>query len=108
MREAVLVHLVDEVPEHLLGDVEVGDHAVLERADGGDRARRSAEHALRLDPDRVHLARTLVDGDHGRLGEHDAATPHVHERVGSAEVDGHVTAAEAGESAHPTHKAGAV
>jgi hypothetical protein len=37
MREAVLVHLLDEVAQHLLGHVEVGDHAVLERADRGDR-----------------------------------------------------------------------
>jgi hypothetical protein len=34
VREAVLVHLLDEVAEHLLGDVEVRDDAVLERADG--------------------------------------------------------------------------
>ena len=33
VREAVLVDLLDEVAEHLLGDVEVGDDAVLERAD---------------------------------------------------------------------------
>ena len=35
VREAVLVHLLDEVAQHLLGHVEVGDHAVLERADRG-------------------------------------------------------------------------
>jgi hypothetical protein len=34
VREAMLVHLLDEVPEHLLGHLEVGDDAVLERADG--------------------------------------------------------------------------
>ena len=39
VRPAVLVHLLDEVAEHLLGHVEVGDHAVLERADRLDRAR---------------------------------------------------------------------
>ncbi len=49
VREAVLVHLLDEVAEHLLGDVEVGDHAVLQRADRGDRPGRPAEHPLRLD-----------------------------------------------------------
>src|SRR5215218_902347 len=38
VRPAVLVHLLDEVAQHLLGHVEVGDHAVLERPDGGDRA----------------------------------------------------------------------
>ena len=37
VRPAVLVHLVDEVAEHLLRHVEVGDDAVLERADGADR-----------------------------------------------------------------------
>ena len=99
VREAVLVHLLDEVAEHLLGDVEVGDDAVLQRADGRDRARRAAEHPLRLDADGVHLARALVDRDDRRLGEHDAAAAHVDERVRGAEVDGHVAAAEAGEIA---------
>ena len=65
---------------------------------------RAAEHPLRLDADGVDLAGALVDRDHRRLGQHDAATAHVHERVGSAEVDCHVAAAEAGESVHPTHK----
>ena len=41
VREAVLVHLLDEVAQHLLGDVEVGDDAVLQRADRADRARAS-------------------------------------------------------------------
>jgi len=38
VREAVLVDLLDEVAEHLLGHIEVGDDAVLERADRLDRA----------------------------------------------------------------------
>ena len=94
VRPAVLVHLLDEVAEHLLGDVEVGDDAVLQRPDRGDVAGRAAEHALGLDADGVDLAGALVDGDHRRLGEHDAAAADVDERVGGAEVDGHVTAAE--------------
>ena len=97
VRKAVLVDLLDEVAEHLLGHVEVGDDAVLQRADRGDRARRAAEHPLRLDADGVHLAGALVDRDDRRLGEHDAAPAHVDERVGGAEVDGHVAAAEAGQ-----------
>ena len=104
MREAVLVHLLDEVAEHLLGDVEVGDDAVLQRADRGDRSRRAPEHALRLDADRVHLARALVDRDDRRLGENDAAAAHVDERVRGAEVDGHVAAAEAGQGLEPGHE----
>src|SRR6201987_956862 len=81
VREAVLVHLLDEVAQHLLGDVEVGDHAVLEGTDRLDRPRRSSEHPLRLDADGVHLSGPLVDGDHRRLREDDAATAHVDERV---------------------------
>src|SRR5204862_523507 len=73
VRPAVLVDLLDEVAQHLLGDVEVGDHAVLQRADGLDRARRAAEHALRLDADGVDLSGARVDRDHGRLAQHDAA-----------------------------------
>ena len=103
MREAVLVHLLDEVAEHLLGDVEVGDHAVLERPDRGDRPGRAAEHPLRLDPDGVHLAVPLVDRDHRRLREHDAAPPHVDEGVGGAEVHRHVAAAEAGHRSKEAH-----
>src|SRR5262245_2231762 len=103
MREPVLVHLLDEVPEHLLGDVEVGDDAVLQRTDGRDRPWRASEHPLRLDADRVHLAGALVDGDDGRLGEHDAAPAHVDERVGGAEIDGHVAASEPGDGFEPAH-----
>ena len=103
MGEAVLVHPLDEVAEHLLGDVEVGDHAVLERADRLDRPRGAAEHPLRVDADGVHLAGRRVDRDHRGLGEHDAATAHVDERVGGSEVDRHVAAAEAGQVPENSH-----
>ena len=92
----MLVHLLDEVAQHLLRHVEVGDDAVLERADGGDRAGRAAEHPLRLHPHGVHVTRALVDRDDRRLREHDAAPPHIDKSVRRTEVDGHVAAAEAG------------
>ena len=104
VREAVLVHLLDEVAQHLLGHVEVGDHAVLERPDRADRARRAAEHALRLDADGVDLAGALVDRDDRRLGQDDAAAADVDERVRGAEVHRHVAAAEAGQSAEKAHR----
>src|SRR3954452_19715138 len=94
VREPVLMHLLDEVTEHLLGDVEVGDHAVLQRPDCRDRPGRAPEHSLRLDADRVHLARALVDRDHAGFREHDAATAHVDERVRRPEVDSHVATAK--------------
>ena len=56
------------------------------------------------DPARVHHGGARIDRDDGRPGEHDAATAHVDERVGGAEVDGHVAAAEAGEVTEETHR----
>ena len=64
---------------------------------------RAAEHPLGLDADGVDLARARVDRHHRRLGEHDAAAAHVDERVGGAEVDRHVAAAEAGEVGEEAH-----
>ena len=92
LRPAALVHLLDEVAEHLLADVEVGDDAVLQRADGLDVAGRAPDHPLRLGADRERAAVARVDRDHRRLVEHDAAAAHVDERVRGAEVDGHVAA----------------
>jgi hypothetical protein len=45
------VDLADEVVEHHLDGVEVGDDAVLERADGDDALRGLADHRLRLGAD---------------------------------------------------------
>jgi hypothetical protein len=104
--EPVLVHLLDEVAKHLLRHVEVRDDAVLERADRGDRPGRAAEHALRLDADGVHLTGALVDRDDRWLREHDAATAHVDEGVGGAQVHGHVAASEPGDRFEPAHRGG--
>jgi hypothetical protein len=94
------------VAEHLLGDIEVGDHAVLERPDCLDRPWGTAEHPLGIDADRVHVAGCRVDRDHRGLGEHDAAPAHVHERVRGAEVNRHVAAAKSREVAEDAHGEG--
>ena len=104
MREPVVVHLLDEVAEHLLGDVEVGDDPVLQRPDGGDRSGRASEHALGLDPDGVDLTRALVDRDDARLGEDDASAADVDERVGSPEIDCHLPPPEPAQCAPKTHE----
>ena len=88
------MHLLDEVAEHALGGVEVGDDAVLERADGHDVARRAANHLFGLGTHREDSSGVVVDRDDTRLVEHDAAPTHVDQRVGGTEVDGHVTADE--------------
>ena len=92
--ETALVHLLDEVAEHLLRDVEVGDDAVLQGTNGLDVARRAADHALGLGPDGEHGSAQGVDRDHGRLVQDDATTTHVDERVRRPEVDGHIATKE--------------
>src|SRR5207237_5591111 len=48
-----LVRLADEIAEHPLRRLEVRDDAVAHRLDGGDVARRAAQHLLRLDANRL-------------------------------------------------------
>ena len=92
---AAAVHLLDEEPQHLLGRLEVGDHAVLERADGGDVVGRAADHPLGLVADGEDLAGGGVERDHAGLVEQHALAADVDQRVGGAEVHGHVAADEA-------------
>ena len=103
------MHRLDEVLQHLLGDGEIGDHAVLHRADGLDVARHPAEHLLGLQRPRPHhllAAGTtfLADRDDGRFIQHDAFAAHVDERVGSAQVDGQIAGEIAAQEAeHAAH-----
>src|SRR5207249_11095928 len=88
-----VVDLLDEVAEHRLVDLEVGDDAVFERPDGDDVAGRAAEHFLRLGADGQHLAaalRLLLHRHHRGLVADDALPLHVDEGVRRAEVDGEV------------------
>jgi len=94
------VHLLDEVAQHLLGDVELGDDPVGERADRDDVTGRSPDHLFGLRPHRDDLPRSGVDRDHGRLVEDDATVTDVHEGVRRAEVDRHVAAEEPKEGPH--------
>src|SRR5581483_10380023 len=93
LQHAALLHLADEVLQHLLGDGEVGDDAVTQRADAGDVVRRAAEHALGVEPHRFDFlgaADVVADGDHRRLVEHDAFITNEDQGVGGAEVNGQV------------------
>jgi hypothetical protein len=82
-----VVRLLDEVREHLLGDLEVGDDAVLHRLDGHDVAGRPAQHLLGFLPDGLDLPGDLIDGDDGRFVDDDALAPRVDTRIGGAEID---------------------
>jgi hypothetical protein len=88
---------VDEVAHHRLGDLEVGDDAVLHRPDGDDVAGGAAEHLLGVladgdDPLRVALA---LDGDDARLVGDDPLALHVREGRGGPEIDGQVVGEQA-------------
>jgi hypothetical protein len=94
-REAALaVHLLDEVLDHLLGDIDVGDDAVAQRADRLDLVGRLAHHQLGVVADRLDALDAVdrLDGDHRRLVQHNAAAADVYHRVGGAEIDRHVLA----------------
>ena len=93
-----LVHLVDEVPDHLLGDVEVADDPVPERAHGDDVGRRPADHPLRLGSDGKDPFGLRVDGDDARFAHDDAAIANVDERIRGSEVDPDIAGEHAEES----------
>jgi len=71
----------------VLADLEVGDDAVLHRAEGLDVAWGAAKHHLGFIADGDGLARARADGDDRRLAENDAAVLEEDERVGGTEVD---------------------
>jgi hypothetical protein len=63
--DALRVDHLDELLEHLLGDGEVGDDAVLHGPDGFDVARHLAEHGLGLLADGLDGLLAVADRLHG-------------------------------------------
>ena len=91
-----LARLSDEVLQHLLGAREIRHHAVAQRSHHLDVGGGSADHAFGLGADGFDFGfvqvRILADGDHRRLIKDDSFAGYVHERVGGAQIDGHVVA----------------
>ena len=90
------MHHLDELLEHLLGDGEVGNHAVFHGADGFDVAGHLAQHGLGFLADRLDglfalRAAFVANGDHRGLVQHDALVAHVNQGVGGAKVNGQVS-----------------
>ena len=83
-----VMRLVDEVIQHLLGDFEVSDDAVLHRLDGDNIAGRAAQHFLRLFTDRLNFAGRFVQRDNRRLIDNNAFSFRENQRVGGAKVNG--------------------
>ena len=82
--------LVDEVAEHGLGLLEVGDDAVLEGAGGDDVGGGLAKHALGFFADGEDLVGVFIDGDDAGLADDDAFAAYVDEGVGGPEVNSDV------------------
>ncbi len=90
-----MVYAFDELLDHLLGDDEVGDHAIFHRPDRSDVAGSAAEHLFRREADLLdHFfavrSAFLADRDDGGFIQHDAFATHVNQRVCRAQVDGEI------------------
>ena len=84
---AVAAGLLEEVLQHIGGDVKVGDDAVLQGADSHDAAGGAADDGLSLS---AHAAHFVVLGVHGHdrgFTHDDALALHVNEGIGSTEID---------------------
>src|SRR5581483_4660394 len=99
---AAIMNFLNEVAEHRFGDLEIRDHAVLQRPDRDDAARGAAEHAFGL---RAHGQNffapalvSLLHRDHRRLVADDALILDVDQSVGRAEINGKVVGKDADEA----------
>src|SRR5450631_970150 len=96
-----VVRLLDKVIQHLFGDLEVGDNAVLHRLDGDDVARRTAQHLFRLFADRLYLTGVLVDRNDRGFVDNNALAPCVDEGVGRPQIDRKIAGEHAKQRAQP-------
>src|SRR4051812_36540789 len=90
------MHAVNEVLDHFLSGLEIGDNAVFQRTLGVDLGGGASEHELCFvaESERHHDAAHVFHRDDGGLVEHDPPALYVDERVGRTEVDGHVGGSE--------------
>src|SRR5215218_1650630 len=100
-KPSLRLHLADEVGEHLLRDLEVGDHAVLEGPQGHNAAGRAAEHPLGRRPDGHDLIGLVVYGDDGGFREHDPVPLDEHQRVRRSQVYRNVPSEQSSKHTRP-------
>ena len=86
------MHFTDKVFDHLFGDVEFGNHAIAQRANGLNVTGRTPEHLLSFFPDGKYLflAFFVGDGYHGWFVKDDATPFDVNQCVGGAQIHRHV------------------
>lgn len=87
--------LAEEILEHQLGNIEIGNEPVPDRPDGHQPVGRAAEEEARLIADGPDGAAVLaVEYDKGRLGNDDAAPPHIEADVFGSEVNADIRSPE--------------
>ena len=79
-----VVRLLDKVVQHLLGDFEVGNDAVLHRLDGHDVAGGAPQHLFGFLAHGFYFAGVLVDGHNRGLVDNNALAGRVDQCVGGA------------------------
>jgi hypothetical protein len=89
------VGLADEIVKHALGDFELGDDAVAQRAHDQDMRGRFAAHLFRFLAIGDRTARLLLNRRVRRLVDDNALAAHTDQGVGRAEVDADVERKEA-------------
>src|SRR5260370_16349762 len=65
----------DEVPDHLLGVLEVRNHSITKRTHRDDVRGRATEHSPRLRSDAQHLAGPLAHRPHSRFIQYHPPAP---------------------------------
>ncbi len=83
---------MNEMLDHLLGNINVGDDSVTKRADCLDLIGGLAHHELGVVANRLDPLDPIdgFDRHHRRLVEHDPAAADIDQRIGRAQVDRHV------------------
>ena len=88
--EGGLGRLLDKVAKHGGGDVEIGDDAVLQRADGSDGSRGAADHFLGFGAHGHHNVLLHIGGHHRGLPDGDALALDIDQGVGRPQIDADV------------------
>jgi hypothetical protein len=76
--------------EALLGDLEIGDHAVPERTNGLDVGRGFTEHSLGFGAKRSDFSRTSIQRYDTGLTKNNALALHIHQGVRRSQIDSHI------------------
>jgi hypothetical protein len=96
-------HATDEVAQHLLRHLEVGNDAVTERPRCTNVRRGPSDHLPGLLADSLDRTGTLVDRDDGGFEQNDPVPASKHDGVGRSEVDRQMPRRLMTPESHPNH-----